>query len=195
MQILWQKKVICRTISTLFMKGTENTNVNLVANHLLLTRGYSFYIKALMQFMRVKQISNADLMINLFTSKNNNQIQWQCAQQWLFTDIQVVTFLYTVAFHRLALNRRGNILGGIIGIHRLYIQWYTQTYTCQYMQRYMHQYTQGYILACIHALIHASVCTAACNEVQVNQPIKDSLNQYYVYYLVINHMLTKIFAA
>ena len=29
-----------------------------------------------------------------------------------------MTFLYTVAFHRLALNRRGNILGGIIGIHR-----------------------------------------------------------------------------
>ena len=28
-----------------------------------------------------------------------------------------MTFLYTVAFHRLALNRRGNILGGIIGIH------------------------------------------------------------------------------
>ena len=41
MQILWQKKVICRTISTLFMKGTKITNVNLVANHLLLTRGYS----------------------------------------------------------------------------------------------------------------------------------------------------------
>ena len=40
MQILWQKKVICRTISTLFMKGTKITNVNLVANHLLL-RGYS----------------------------------------------------------------------------------------------------------------------------------------------------------
>ena len=29
-----------------------------------------------------------------------------------------VTFIYTVAFHRLALDRRGNILGGIIGIHR-----------------------------------------------------------------------------
>ena len=70
-----------------------------------------------MQFMRATKISNADLMINLFTSKNNIKIQWQCAQQWLFTDIQVVTFLYTVAFHRLALNRRGNILGGIIGIH------------------------------------------------------------------------------
>ena len=73
-----------------------------------------------MQFMRVTKISNADLMINLFTSKNNNQIQWQCAQQWLFTDIQVVTFLYIVAFHRLALNRCGNILGGIIGIHQYF---------------------------------------------------------------------------
>ena len=29
-----------------------------------------------------------------------------------------VTFIYTVAFHRLALDRRGNILGGIIGIHQ-----------------------------------------------------------------------------
>ena len=28
-----------------------------------------------------------------------------------------VTFICTVAFHRLALDRRGNILGGIIGIH------------------------------------------------------------------------------
>ena len=44
MQILWQKKVICRTISTLFMKGTKITNVNLVANHLLL-RGYSLYCR------------------------------------------------------------------------------------------------------------------------------------------------------
>ena len=30
-----------------------------------------------------------------------------------------VTFICTVAFHRLALDRRGNILGGIIGIHPL----------------------------------------------------------------------------
>ena len=28
-----------------------------------------------------------------------------------------MTFIYRVAFHRLALDRRGNILGGIIGIH------------------------------------------------------------------------------
>ena len=28
-----------------------------------------------------------------------------------------VTFIYTVAFHRLALDRLGNIPGGIIGIH------------------------------------------------------------------------------
>ena len=32
-----------------------------------------------------------------------------------------VTFICTVAFHRLALDRRGNILGGIIGIHQIKI--------------------------------------------------------------------------
>ena len=35
-----------------------------------------------------------------------------------------VTFICTVAFHRLALDRRGNILGGIIGIHPLVFDLY-----------------------------------------------------------------------
>ena len=61
-------------------------------------------------------------MINLFTSKNNNQIQWQCAQQWIFTDIQVVTFIYRVAFHRLALDRRGNILVALQGYTQSILQ-------------------------------------------------------------------------
>ena len=38
-----------------------------------------------------------------------------------------VTFICTVAFHRLALDRRGNILGGIIGIHQSILEVLSQT--------------------------------------------------------------------
>ena len=54
-----------------------------------------------------------------------------------------VTFICTVAFHRLALDRRGNILGGIIGIHQCY---------------YIH-----IVLECIVVCMEA--CSAVCGNV------------------------------